>query len=117
MSITLNEIKYSKTLSVLAPSIILGVFFLSEFASKILRFNNFEFNRISGVIKLIVEFVLLYYLIRHKKQHFKSLLKIVIPLLAAYIIGQLCLNTGDLYNRIILNFYSFNGYILIFILY
>ncbi len=104
-------------LKYILPSLILGVFFLSEFVSKYLKINNYDFIRVSGVIKLTAEILILMYVFKKKKANRIILLKILMFFTILYVFGQLVLNTVDFFDRFIYNLYSVNGYLFIFILY
>lgn len=112
-----NRYKKLLNLEILFPSIVLVVFFLTEFISKVLKISHFDFDRVSGVFKFIFEIFILFYLYKRKKDSWNKLLRIVIPFLVIYIFGQWFLNQGDFFRRLLLNLYSLNGYLFLFILY
>jgi hypothetical protein len=113
---TLKTSKF-KELKLLLPSLILMAFYFSEFVSKFLKYSYRDFTRFSAVIKLIVEISLVYYIVTYKKSCQKTFFKIIILFAGLYTLGQLLLQSENLLSRYILNLYSLNSYLFIFILY
>ncbi|WP_299108156.1 hypothetical protein [uncultured Winogradskyella sp.] len=99
------------------PSLILFAFYFSEFISKYLKFSNFDFTRVSGVVKLLVEIFLCGYIFIYKKEFSKQLLKGIVLFTMFYILGQFFLLKESFLNRLVLNLYTLNSYVFVFILY
>src|SRR5690606_26253046 len=102
---------------ILVPAIILMIFYFSEFASKLLIYNDFEFNRVSGIIKFAVEILLIYFVCRYKRRNAKEMILIAAILTVIFSLGQLFLKTDNLVDRYVQNIYTLNGYLFIFILF
>lgn len=114
----LKNINPEKSLiRVLLPSIILLTFYFSEFVSKILKYNHSEFSRVSGVVKLIFEILILFYIYKLKRENRKYFLIITAVFAIFYCIGQLSLSTDNFTGRFLGNLYTLNGYLFLFILY
>ncbi|MUU79056.1 hypothetical protein [Winogradskyella endarachnes] len=104
-------------LRLVIPSLLILGFYFSEFVSKYLKYSYYEFTRVSGVIKLIAEVLLLIYIFKFKKESGKNLIKIIAIFTVFYFFGQYFLLRGDFLNRTILNVYTLNSYMFIFVLY
>lgn len=95
-----------------------GLFFLSDFITKILIVYDFgSFNRIAGVIKLVFEIYMIVMLL--KKRKINRVLILGLFLLGVFVISnlhELILHTeGFSYNVILDNIYYVNRYLYIFL--
>ena len=112
----LKKVDFSKPEYYL-PSLILILFYLSELTSKILKFNEMTFDRFSGLIKLIFEVLVLVYLFKRKRNNFQALFKIGLFFLLIYSIGHIFILPEFSLVEFVINLYSLNGYLFIFILF
>lgn len=99
------------------PALILIVFFATEFVSKILKFNNTSFDRISGLVKLSTEIFIVIYLYKKRRENLKTLLRIFCIFFTIYLAGHIFLLPGFSLIKFTTNLYSLNGYLFIFVLF
>ena len=99
------------------PAVIFFLFFISEFTSKALKFSGFDFTRVSGLLKLVFEIFILFYIYKYKKRNFIFFIKISLTLLLIYFIGHFFTLPKFTLSVFFINLYSLNGYLFIFILF
>lgn len=112
----LKKVDFSRPVYYL-PSLIFVLFYLSEFISKILKFNDAYFHRFSGLIKLVFEVLVLIYLYKRKRNNLKTLFKIGLVFIIIYSLGHIFLLSEFSLYEFIVNLYSLNGYLFVFILF
>ncbi len=106
-------INRNKTLAQKVLMLFVLMFFISDLITKIFIYFDASLNRFAGIIKLIFECIMLYYIIKKKEKHYALLLGLI--LFFAFLISNIISKSYFDYTVVITNIYYFNRYIYIYL--